>query len=140
LAQDPVVASDGQSYERTAIEDYVRRRTEQDEEALSPFTREPLQPHFFPNIALRKRIESHAADELRVAEAAAEAARAAGEAAAAAARAAGEAAAAAARAEGEVAGRAEGVAAERKRQAEAASSSDAGDGTEGSVPKRARRR
>jgi hypothetical protein len=26
LAQDPVVASDGHSYERTAIEDYMNRR------------------------------------------------------------------------------------------------------------------
>ena len=43
---------------------------------ISPLTREPLQPHFFPNIALRQRIESHADDELRVAEAAAAAAAA----------------------------------------------------------------
>ena len=73
MVQDPVVASDGYSYERSAIEDYVRQRTEQGEEALSPFTREPLQPHFFPNITLKKRIRSHAEDELRVAEAAARA-------------------------------------------------------------------
>jgi hypothetical protein len=159
LAQDPVVASDGHSYERTAIEDYIKRKQAARQPALSPLTRETLKRDvLIPNIALRKRIESHAADELRVAEAAAEAARAAGRVEG---RAAGdasaEAAAAAARAEGEAAGRAaaeaaraeghaEGAAAERKRQAEAAAASSdqgsaaEGSAAEGSAPKRACRR
>ena len=76
----------------------MRSRTAAGEAVISPLTRELLQPHFFPNVALRQRIESHADDELRVAEAAA-----------------------AARAEGVM----EGEEKERKRQAEAASSSAA---------------
>ena len=90
----------------------MRRAGEGEEEVLSPLTREPLQPHVFPNVALRKRIESHADDELRVAEAALAAGVEKG------------------RAEGEAAGRE----AERKRQAEAGASA-----AEGSAPKRARR-
>ena len=103
----------------------MRSRAAADEAVISPLTREPLQPHFFPNVALRQRIESHADDDLRVAEAAAAAARAEGEAAA-----------AVAEATGRAVGRAEGRAEERKRQAEAASSAAA----EAKPPKRARRR
>ena len=102
----------GRSYERTALKELMRRAGEGEEEVLSPLTREPLQPHFFPNVALRQRIESHADDELRVAEAALAAGVEKG------------------RAEGEAAGRE----AERKRQAEAGASA-----AEGSAPKRARR-
>ena len=91
----------------------MNSRAAADEAVISPLTREPLQPHFFPNVALRQRIERHANDELRVAEAAAAASEAAGE------------------ARGVEKGRAE----ERKRQAEAASSSAA----EASAPKGARR-
>ena len=98
----------------------MRSRAAADEAVISPLTREPLQPHFFPNVALRQRIESHADDGLRVVEAAAATAAAKG-------RAEGEAA-------GEEKGRAEGRAEERKRQAEAASSSSA----DGNAPKRAR--
>jgi hypothetical protein len=65
---DPVVASDGQSYERSAIQQVLDSH---DEIARSPLTRETLEPLLYPNIALRKRILSHASDELRVAEAAA---------------------------------------------------------------------
>ena len=95
----------------------MRSRAAADEAVISPLTREPLQPHFFPNVALRQRIESHADDELRVAEAAAAAA----------------AVAAAGEAEGRAEGEAAGVEKERKRQAEAASSVAA----EASAPKRA---
>ena len=92
----------------------MSRRAADDAAVLSPLTREALTPGvLIPNIALRKRIESHAEDELRVAEAAAAAGEAAGE------------------ARGVEKGRAE----ERKRQAQAAASSSA----EGSAPKRARR-
>ena len=100
----------------------MRSRAAADEAVTSPLTREPLQPHFFPNVALRQRIESHADDELRVAEAAAAAAGADG--------------GAAGGARGEARGEALGVERERKRQAEAASSS----AVDGNAPKRARRR
>ena len=96
---------------------------------LSPLTREPLtRGVLIPNIALRKRIESHADDELRVAEAAQAAGVEKG-------RAEGEAAGVEkGRAEGRMEGEAAGREAERKRQAEAGASA-----AEGSAPKRARR-
>ena len=64
--------------ERSALEDYMRRATEEHARraaaggaaaggaadgaaVLSPLTREPLQPHLFPNVALRSQIlEYHA--------------------------------------------------------------------------------
>ena len=70
---DPVVASDGHSYERSAIQDVFDRGGEGG--ALSPLTREVLIPPCHPNIALRKRIQQHGEEELRVAEAAASKAR-----------------------------------------------------------------
>ena len=130
---DPIVASDGHSYERAALQSLFERAAA-GHEVPSPLTREPLRRDvIIPNIALRKRIESHSQDELRIAEAA----RAAIEAEA-------QTALAAAVAQGRAEGRAEGEAAERKRQLEAsaASSSSAGGdggGVAGSRPKRARR-
>lgn len=55
LMSDPVVASDGHSYERKAIEAVLLR-----ESPTSPLTREDLLPSLVPNHALRKRIEEHA--------------------------------------------------------------------------------
>lgn len=46
----PVVASDGHSYEREALEEVLRS------DGRSPLTRELLQPFFFPNHNLKKRI------------------------------------------------------------------------------------
>ena len=57
--RDPVVASDGNSYERTAIQAVLQRVT-----ALSPLTREVLRPELFPNRNLRKRIESYEGEVL----------------------------------------------------------------------------
>ena len=56
LAQmrDPVVASDGHSYERRAIEEVLRQPAPR-----SPLTREALRSEVVPNHALRKRIEEH---------------------------------------------------------------------------------
>ena len=56
---DPVVASDGKSYERSEL---VRHLTRHGTKALSPLTREPIQQLFFTNEALRKRIECQVAD------------------------------------------------------------------------------
>ena len=52
--RDPVVASDGNSYERTAIQTVLQRSN-----ALSPLTREALRSELFPNRNLRKRIEPY---------------------------------------------------------------------------------
>ena len=51
---DPVVASDGHSYERDAIVQVLFRSP-----GLSPLTREKLRHELFPNVALRKRIAEH---------------------------------------------------------------------------------
>ena len=59
---DPVVASDGHSYERSAIVSVLR-----DGNGLSPLTREPLQATFFPNRALKRRMQEHDEDILRAA-------------------------------------------------------------------------
>lgn len=51
--KDPVVASDGHSYERNAIEAVIKGS------GRSPVTRELLQKFVFPNHALAKRIDSY---------------------------------------------------------------------------------
>ena len=51
---DPVVASDGHSYEREAISHVLYRSS-----GLSPLTRERLRHELFPNIALRKAISEY---------------------------------------------------------------------------------
>ena len=55
--RDPVVASDGITYERVAIEAVLAQPHE--ERRKSPLTREPLQLFLFPNRALRQRIAAH---------------------------------------------------------------------------------
>ena len=58
-----MVASDGHSYERSAILSVLR-----DGNGLSPLTRERLQPNvLIPNRNLKRRIEEHEEDMLRVA-------------------------------------------------------------------------
>ena len=60
---DPVVASDGHTYERTAIEEVMRCPM-----AVSPLTREELQLVVFPNQALKSRIRSYHGDVLHLTE------------------------------------------------------------------------
>ena len=57
-----MVASDCHSYERSAIVSVLR-----DGNGLSPLTREPLQATFFPNRALKRRMQEHDEDILRAA-------------------------------------------------------------------------
>ena len=61
-ATDPVVASDGRSYERSAILSVLR-----DGNGLSPLTRDPLQATFYPNLALKWRMQMHEQEMLCVA-------------------------------------------------------------------------
>jgi hypothetical protein len=56
---DPVVASDGHSYERQAIQSILDRGSLDGGAALSPLTREELETSLVPNINLRKRIREH---------------------------------------------------------------------------------
>jgi len=59
---DPVVASDGHTYERSAIEEHLLR----DPTRRSPLTREPLSPTLVPNRALASAAEQHTDSLLRV--------------------------------------------------------------------------
>jgi hypothetical protein len=61
--KDPVVASDGHSYERSAIEEILRGP-----HPLSPLTRATLGTVLVPNLNLRRRIEEHEAELDRMAE------------------------------------------------------------------------
>lgn len=56
---DPVVASDGHSYERIAIQAILDRGCSDGGCALSPLTRAQLEPSLVSNINLRKRIREH---------------------------------------------------------------------------------
>ena len=60
---DPVVASDGNTYEREAIEAVIRNGN-----GLSPLTREPLLSNVFPNRALRNRSEEYEEEMIQQAE------------------------------------------------------------------------
>ena len=110
LMADPVVASDGHSYERAAIVDVLNGPNKK-----SPLTREVLTANLLPNRALRRRIEEHEREldqlaeqlEARMQQTAEEAAKTAEE------------AAATARAEGEAAARAEAEEAAAAARAEA---------------------
>ena len=59
---DPVVVSDGNTYERHAIQAVLQLAN-----PCSPLTREPLESVVFPNRALKKRIEGHEEEVLRIA-------------------------------------------------------------------------
>ena len=61
--KDPVVATDGHSYERKAIEQLMRQGP-----ARSPLTRQPLQKFLVPNLNLRSRIAEHENELLQAAE------------------------------------------------------------------------
>lgn len=57
-----MVASDGNSYERSAIVDVIESGN-----GLSPLTREPLNGSVFPNRNLKKRIEQYEEEVLNAA-------------------------------------------------------------------------
>ena len=55
VMQDPVILSDGHTYERAAIEEWLQRRAEQNNEPTSPLTNAVLEDTtMIPNIAMRK--------------------------------------------------------------------------------------
>jgi len=57
MFSDPVVAADGHTYEREAIEGWLENHD------TSPMTNhDMLHSYVFPNIALRKVIATHAGD------------------------------------------------------------------------------
>ena len=68
VMQDPTVASDGHTYERSAIERVLALPGEQQ---TSPLTREILIPIIFPNIALKRHIAAFEQDAFAIAEKAA---------------------------------------------------------------------
>jgi len=75
VMQDPVVASDGHTYERSAIEEVLALP---EERRKSPLTREPLQAALFPNRALKNRIAAHEQEAEALAEKVAQKTREAG--------------------------------------------------------------
>jgi len=50
IMQDPVVASDGHSYERKAIQEWIQKKP------ISPITNTPLESKLYPNYSLKSRI------------------------------------------------------------------------------------
>ena len=64
--EDPVVASDGHTYERSAILS-VLRDGKKNGVAFSPLTREPLRAIVYPNRALKRRMQGYEENMLRVA-------------------------------------------------------------------------
>lgn len=64
IMMDPVVASDGVSYERKALEGWVNKLPH----AISPLTREELLPQKFPNKVLKRRIRDYQDEMLAVVE------------------------------------------------------------------------
>lgn len=56
---DPVVASDGNSYERAAIEAVIQQACQAGDIALSPLSREPISQWLYLNRNLRQRIDAH---------------------------------------------------------------------------------
>lgn len=60
---DPVIMSDGHTYERSAAERLLAERAD----ALSPLTREPLLHVMWPNHALRSLMSTYDAERLRIA-------------------------------------------------------------------------
>ena len=81
VMSDPVMASDGMTYERSAIEGFMHAGSNR----LSPITRERMTDQLFPNVSLRKLIRDHGMHTLQLAEAVATATAKQGSAAAAAA-------------------------------------------------------
>jgi hypothetical protein len=51
VMEEPVVADDGHTYERSAIAEWVKKK------GTSPLTRERMSSHFVPNMSIRKMIE-----------------------------------------------------------------------------------
>jgi hypothetical protein len=54
IMQNPVIASDGFCYEKSAIQDWINRGNKN-----SPFTGLPLENKFFDNIHLRSLIKNY---------------------------------------------------------------------------------
>ena len=50
---DPVIASDGNCYERAALDEWVAEHG-----AVSPVTKEAIQPSFIPNHSLRSLLHA----------------------------------------------------------------------------------
>lgn len=58
VVQDPVMAADGHTYERTAIENWLQKSNR------SPLTREIIPKTLVPNVALKQLIEALDEDTL----------------------------------------------------------------------------
>ena len=52
LMEDPVTTDSGQTYERMAIEEHIKKNGKTD-----PFTRKPLNGPLYPSVAIKKAVE-----------------------------------------------------------------------------------
>lgn len=68
--RDPVVASDGHSYEREAIEEVIQGGAIRSDGPVSPLTREHIRPFVFANRNLRRRIDERQQEMLTMGRAA----------------------------------------------------------------------
>ena len=55
----PVIAMDGHSYERAAIEEWIETRLQKGQPITSPFTNQPMARTLIPNLALRNLIRAY---------------------------------------------------------------------------------
>ena len=56
IFRDPVVASDGHTYSREAIENWLEKLSAQKVPLTSPFTRAELTTGLFPNLGMRNQV------------------------------------------------------------------------------------
>jgi hypothetical protein len=61
IMEDPVVASDGHTYDRASIENWINQCTRYSRPVVSPLTRDPLTDVLTPNHALKRLIEDYKA-------------------------------------------------------------------------------
>ncbi len=60
LLTDPIIASDGITYQKAALEAYAAEAQAAGEMLRSPVTGEPIASIFFPNVAVRRLVEQYA--------------------------------------------------------------------------------
>jgi hypothetical protein len=58
IMYEPVIAMDGHSYERTAIEEWIETRLRKGQPITSPLTNDLMERNVIPNLALRNLIRA----------------------------------------------------------------------------------
>ena len=63
IMYEPVIATDGHSYEQAAIEEWIETRLRKGQLITSPFTNQPMARTLIPNLALRNLIRAFCAEQ-----------------------------------------------------------------------------